>query len=88
LAFGLSVHGYTLKTFISDLISGLTVAFIRLPQGLAYGALAGVPPIHGLYTELFSCVLYSLFATSRLRSPLVSRDPFFQNTLGYIMRLD
>ena len=41
------------------------MAFIRLPQGLAYGALANVPPINGLYTELWSCLLYSLFGTSR-----------------------
>ena len=65
LPFALSVRGYTVKTFVSDLVAGLTVAFIRLPQGLAYGALANVPPIHGLYTELFSCVIYSLFGTSR-----------------------
>lgn len=67
-SFALSLRGYTLKSGLSDLISGLTIAFIRLPQGLAYGALAGVPPIHGLYTELFSCVLYSLFGTSRHNS--------------------
>ena len=67
-AFAISVRGYTARTFLSDLIAGLTVAFIRLPQGLAYGALANVPPIHGLYTELFSCVLYSLFGTSRHNS--------------------
>ena len=44
------------------------MACIRLPQGLAYGALANVPPIHGLYTELFSCFAYAPFATSRHNS--------------------
>jgi len=65
---GLSLQPYDLNAFLRDIISGLTVACIRLPQGLAYGALATVPPIHGLYTELFSCLAYSLFASSRHNS--------------------
>ena len=35
---------------------------------MAYGALAAVPPIHGLYTELFSCLGYAPFASSRHNS--------------------
>ena len=46
--------------------AGLTVAFVRLPQGMAYALLAGLPPQYGLYTELFGCLFYSLFATSRI----------------------
>ena len=42
------------------------MAFVRLPQGMAYALLAGLPPQYGLYTELFGCLFYSLFATSRL----------------------
>ena len=63
--FFISLRGYTTKSFFCDLLSGLTVTSIRLPQGLAYGALANVPPIYGLYTELFSCIIYSLLGTSR-----------------------
>ncbi|CAG5098236.1 Oidioi.mRNA.OKI2018_I69.XSR.g15488.t1.cds [Oikopleura dioica] len=65
LPFFDSLSGYTKSAFFSDLISAVTVAFIRLPQGLAYGALANVPPINGLYTEFFTCLFYSFFATSR-----------------------
>ncbi|CBY09825.1 unnamed protein product [Oikopleura dioica] len=65
LPFVDSLKGYSKSSFFSDLIAAVTVAFIRLPQGLAYGALANVPPINGLYTEFFTCLFYSFFATSR-----------------------
>ena len=48
--FVATLSGYNLESFLRDVIAGLTVACIRLPQGLAYGALASIPPIHGLYT--------------------------------------
>lgn len=48
-----------------DIQSGLTVAVMLVPQGMAYGLLAGLPPIYGLYASLFSLVLYALFGTSR-----------------------
>ena len=44
--------GYNLKEALSDLVSGLTVAFVRIPQGMAYAFLAGVQPQYGLYTGL------------------------------------
>ena len=44
--------GYNLKDALSDLVSGLTVAFVRIPQGMAYAFLAGVQPQYGLYTGL------------------------------------
>lgn len=46
------LNGYCLKDALSDLVSGLTVAFVRIPQGMAYAFLAGVQPQYGLYTGL------------------------------------
>ena len=40
-------------------------AMIGIPQGIAYGLLAGVGPQYGLYTVLFSSTFYGLLATSR-----------------------
>ena len=44
---------------INDIIAGITLAMVRIPQGMAYGLLAGAAPQFGLYTELFTCVFYT-----------------------------
>ena len=51
------LKGYNLKDAVSDLISGLTVAFVRIPQGMAYAFLAGVQPQYGLYTGIDSPII-------------------------------
>src|SRR3712207_545089 len=48
-----------------DLIAGLTVFAILVPQGMAYGELAGVEPVAGLYTAFAAMVAYAAFGTSR-----------------------
>uniref|UniRef100_A0A5K4F394 STAS domain-containing protein n=2 Tax=Schistosoma mansoni TaxID=6183 RepID=A0A5K4F394_SCHMA len=56
---------YNLQSFVSDLIAGLTLAIVHIPQGMAYGVLAGVKPINGLYTSFFPALVYFVFGTSR-----------------------
>ncbi len=54
------------RTFIrGDLLAGLTVAVMLVPQGMAYGLLAGLPPIYGLYAGIVPLLLYAFFGTSR-----------------------
>ncbi|GMS80664.1 hypothetical protein PENTCL1PPCAC_2839, partial [Pristionchus entomophagus] len=48
-----------------DLIAGLTVGIMHVPQGMAYASLAAVPPIVGLYSSFFSSSFYMFFGTSR-----------------------
>jgi hypothetical protein len=48
-----------------DLVAGLTVATLVIPQAMAYAILAGVPPIYGLYTSFMPMVIYTCFASSR-----------------------
>jgi SulP family sulfate permease len=48
-----------------DIIAGLSVCALLIPQGMAYGSLAGVAPVNGLYAALAAMVTYSIFATSR-----------------------
>lgn len=55
---------YSKSTFRSDLIAGLTVGIMLVPQGMAYAYLAGMPPIYGLYGGLIPLFLYALFGTS------------------------
>lgn len=50
---------------MGDIISGITVAVMHIPQGMAYGLLAGVDPIVGLYMAFFPTLIYFLFGTSR-----------------------
>lgn len=63
-----SLKGYSKSIFKNDLIAGLTVAIMLVPQGMAYALLTGVPPIYGLYGGLIPLFLYALFGTSRQMS--------------------
>lgn len=48
-----------------DLLAGLTVGFMLIPQGMAYAMIAGMPPIYGLYAAIVPMLVYSIFGTSR-----------------------
>jgi SulP family sulfate permease len=52
------------KTFIGDLISGLVMAVVSIPGGLANGLLAGVNPIFGLYSIIAGTTVAALFTSS------------------------
>ena len=47
-----------------DVIAGLTVAVMLVPQNMAYAALAGMPPVTGLYASVVPLVVYALLGTS------------------------
>ncbi|KAL4223154.1 Cadherin EGF LAG seven-pass G-type receptor 3 [Mactra antiquata] len=60
-----AIRKYKLKEYIvGDILSGLTVSFLHLPQSMALGILAGLQPIHGLYTTFFPVLVYMIFGTS------------------------
>lgn len=48
-----------------DIIAGITVAIILIPQGIAYALIAGLPPIYGLYCALMPQIMYAIFGSSR-----------------------
>jgi high affinity sulfate transporter 1 len=49
-----------------DLIAGVVLASILVPQGMAYAELAGLPPVTGLYTTIACLVAYALMGPSRV----------------------
>lgn len=56
---------YSTKKFKSDMIAGLTVAIVALPQSMAYAIIAGVHPKFGLYAAIFPAIVAALFGSSR-----------------------
>ena len=55
----------TLSSMKLDLVSGVTVALVLIPQSMAYAQLAGMPVHYGLYASLFPPLLAALFGSSR-----------------------
>lgn len=49
-----------------DLMAGLGLTALLVPQGMAYAQLAGLPPITGLYTSIMCLVAYAVFGPSRV----------------------
>tara|TARA_B100001564_G_scaffold259988_1_gene221748 strand:+ start:5461 stop:7182 length:1722 start_codon:yes stop_codon:yes gene_type:complete len=56
---------YNRSTLFSDLIAGVSIAVIVIPQGLAYAMIAGLPPIYGLYAALIPQLIHGIMGTSR-----------------------
>jgi len=57
--------GATPALFRSELVVAVTVFAVLVPSAMAYGDLAGVTPVAGLYVALGAMVMYALFGTSR-----------------------
>src|SRR3954469_21180607 len=60
-----SFGGYDRGWIRRDLIAGLTVWAVLVPEGLAYASIAGVPPVVGLYAAPGALILYAAFGSSR-----------------------
>ncbi|XP_078506767.1 sulfate transporter-like [Lissotriton helveticus] len=60
------VPRYKIKQqLLNDIVSGLIVGAVIIPQSIATSLLATVDPIYGLYTNFFCCLVYIAFGTSR-----------------------
>ena len=55
----------TAKTIRADVIAGIALAGLLVPEGMAYAGIAGVPPQMGLYAAMAGMFAYALFGTSR-----------------------
>jgi SulP family sulfate permease len=87
----------------TDLVAGITVWALLVPQALAYGQLTGLPAVHGLYAAFGALALYALYGTSRhlnvgpeatvatlvatIITPLAAGDPERYLTLAMILAI-
>jgi MFS superfamily sulfate permease-like transporter len=55
----------TPKSIRADVIAGIALAGLLVPEGMAYAGIAGVPPQMGLYAAMAGMFVYALFGTSR-----------------------
>lgn len=56
---------YSCNSLLRDIIAGLTVGLMVVPQGLAYATIAGLPVQYGLYSAYFGCFVYCVFGGSK-----------------------
>src|SRR6478736_5736913 len=60
------LRGYRRAWLRADLVDGLVLAAILVPQGMAYAELAGLPTVTGLYTTIACLVGYAVMGPSRI----------------------
>ncbi|CAI9100298.1 OLC1v1037268C1 [Oldenlandia corymbosa var. corymbosa] len=56
---------YNLNLFKYDLLAGITIASLAIPQGISYAKLANIPPIIGLYSSFVPPLIYCIFGSSK-----------------------
>src|SRR5207244_12748096 len=66
LARGLGPSSYRREGLAKDIVAGIVLSTLLVPQGMAYAELAGLPPITGLYTSILCLLGYAAFAPSRI----------------------
>ncbi len=61
-----AVANYRAAWLRRDIVAGLVLSALLVPQGMAYAQLAGLPPITGLYTSVLCLLAYAVFGPSRI----------------------
>ncbi len=61
-----TIRNYRRAWLRPDIVAGIVLAAILVPQGMAYAQLAGLPPATGLYTTVACLVGYAIFGPSRV----------------------
>ncbi len=51
-------------SFQDDLLAGITIGIVTIPQAMAFALLAGIPPIYGLYGSFIPLLIYGLLSSS------------------------
>src|SRR6516225_4109410 len=77
------LRSYRRSWLPKDVVAGLILTALLVPQGMAYAELAGLPPITGLYTSILCLIGYALFGPSKILvlGPDSSLGPMIAATL-------
>ena len=59
------LKGYQISFLRGDILAGLTVAIVLIPQSMAYALLAGLPPIYGLYAATLAPLIGAMWGSLR-----------------------
>ncbi|HSU36124.1 MAG TPA: sulfate permease [Propionibacteriaceae bacterium] len=60
------VRSYRRAWLPKDIVAGLVLSALLVPQGMAYAELAGLPAVTGLYTSILCLLGYAIFGPSRV----------------------
>ena len=66
LGRGLALPSYRREWLARDIVAGVVLTTLLVPQGMAYAELAGLPPITGVYTTILCLLAYAAFGPSRI----------------------
>ena len=61
-----AISSYQREWLAKDIVAGVVLTTLLVPQGMAYAELAGLPPITGLYTSIMCLLGYAVFGPSRI----------------------
>ena len=61
-----AVSTYRRQWLAKDIVAGVVLTTLLVPQGMAYAELAGLPAITGLYTSIMCLIGYAAFGPSRI----------------------
>lgn len=59
---------YQLATLPTDIVAGLVVGVLVIPQSLGYAVLAGLPPVYGLYAAIVPVIVYAWIGSSNVQA--------------------
>ncbi len=85
-----ALSGYQRKWLAKDVVAGIVLSAILVPQGMAYAELAGLPAVNGLYTSMLCLVGYAIFGPSKVLvlGPDSALGPMIAATILPLMAAD
>ena len=85
-----TLRTYRPALFGKDVVAGLVLSALLVPQGMAYAELAGLPPVTGLYTSILCLLGYAIFGPSRVLvlGPDSSLGPMIAATIAPLVAAD